>query len=82
MDSEVCAIWGVSHTDWVAVQSCVVFVCVRVTPEALLLLLVRSSTRGVGQSRYDVQSALHLSLCSGITTKMWDEYYRQGGVRR
>ena len=29
MDSEVCAIWGVSHTDWVAVQSCVVFVCAR-----------------------------------------------------
>ena len=53
-----------------------VCVCVRVKPEALMLLLVRTQTRGVGNSRYEVNSPLHLSLCATIPDTLWDEYCR------
>ena len=58
-----------------------VFVCVRVKPEALVLLLVRSQTRRTGHSRYDVQCNLHLTQCASIPEWLRDAYYRSGGGR-
>ena len=58
--------------------SCIPLHCVRVKPEALVLLLVRSQTRGTGNSRYDVHSPLHLTLCASIPQCLWDEYCRLG----
>ena len=61
-----------------AVWCLCVCVCVRVKPEALVLLLVRSVTRGTGNTRYDVHSPLHLTLCSAISETMRNEYCRLG----
>ena len=58
------------------VVQCGVCVCVRVKPEALLLLLTKTSVRGEGNNRYEVPSHLHLTLCSEISQTLKDAYIR------
>ena len=48
-----------------------------IAPQALLLLLVRTQTRGFGANRYEVESPLHLAQCSGIPARLWEAYTRQ-----
>ena len=55
----------------------IMFCSLRFALQALLLLLIKSVQRGIGNQRYDVPTPLHLAQCSKIPQELWDAYYRQ-----